>query len=90
MDDQRVMRRRAGEWIQPALLEEEEVTLEVRATFVRGVPLVPISYTLTRPDGSWVACTVLPPSPDGGVFRRNLDRMIDEALTVVREVVPPF
>jgi len=83
-------RRRKGEWIQQALLPEEEVTVELRLTFMRGMPMVHTSYTIVRPDHSWVACFVNGPVADGATLRRAVDRMLDEALEVVREVVPPF
>lgn len=77
-------------WTQLAWLEEPEAHLTIRVIAVRGDPITPVSFTLTRFDGSWLACECIPASSGPEAVRLAVATMTERGLQALDETIGPF
>lgn len=76
--------------IQPSLLEEPAGVVTLRLHVQAGEPLAQLSYTITRPDGSWLACEVVACEARPEAVRAKVAKLIGEALRKTFELIGPF
>lgn len=75
---------------QLSLLEEPEATLAVRVVAMRGDPFTAVSYTLTRGDGSWLACEVVTCRSGPEAIGTALAEMMGRGMEALDAAVGPF
>lgn len=77
-------------WSQPSLLEEPEATLAIRVHVVRGDPWCPVSFTITRPDNTWLACEVVTSGSGPEAIGTTLADVMGKGMTELHRLIGPF
>lgn len=76
--------------IQPSLMEEPACSVSLRAELQRGEPYTTCSFTITRPDDSWLACLVRTTTTGPEAIRSTMASLMHQALKEAFSLMGPF